>query len=111
MYLECSPSDDHKLTFEKSQMYKLIDKHMNSIVLIISYPAMVQAAVNSKGMWKIIDFNLESYRCNLTLCACVCVRVCVCARVCVCVCTTKHCYFYINVIYVYCYNYLCSLSL
>ena len=30
-------------------MYKLIDKHMNSIVLIISYPAMVQTSVNSKG--------------------------------------------------------------
>lgn len=51
MYLECGPSDDHKLPFEKSHMYKLIDRHMNSIVLIVNYPAMVEMSSNDKGAY------------------------------------------------------------
>ena len=49
--------------FEKSQMYKLIDKHMNSIVLIINYPVVVETSVD-KGVCVYVF-----------VCVCVCVRV------------------------------------
>jgi len=44
--VECSVTKDHEEVFEKSQMYKLIDKHMNSIVLIINYPVVVETSVD-----------------------------------------------------------------
>ena len=44
--MECSVTKDHEEVFEKSQMYKLIDKHMNSIVLIINYPVVVETSVD-----------------------------------------------------------------
>ena len=44
--MECGGTWDHKEVFEKSQMYKLIDKHMNSIVLIINYPVVMETSVD-----------------------------------------------------------------
>jgi len=48
--VECGGTRDHEEVFEKSQMYKLIDKHMNSIVLIINYPVVVETSVD-KGVY------------------------------------------------------------
>ena len=58
-----------------SQMYKMVDKHINTIELIINYPVIVETSVDKGVLVMCLHCGCVVFSCDIrTVCVCVCMQ-------------------------------------